>query len=84
MASERKLTVAEVEKEVRDITTRTWPLNSVLRMKNLYDQRVGCIFRTYDGGPGTIQSEVFFPEKAVPSAPYLTLTAMVDAGWVVD
>jgi hypothetical protein len=78
----RRLTAEEVDREVRDITTRTWPQNSVLCVKNFYDRRTGCIFRTYDGGPETIQPTVVFPHDD-PVA-YSSLKGMVEAGWVVD
>ncbi len=80
----RRLTPEEVEKEVRDIETRTWPHVSVLAMKNLYDRRIGCIFRTYDGGPETIVPEVTLPGKEDRSLTYPSLKVMVEAGWVVD
>lgn len=80
--AERRLTSEEVAKEVRDITTRTWPHNSMLVMKNLYDRRSGCIFRTYDGGPETIVPEVVFPKE--DPIKYPSLQEMVEAGWVVD
>ena len=82
----RKLTVEEVEKEVRDIETRTWPLAHTLPVKNLYDGRFGAILR--DGGPETIRPHVV-PGKFVGGAmgevtAYPSLKAMVEAGWVVD
>ncbi len=82
----RQLSAEEVEVEVRDIETRTWPHNSVLPMKNLYDRRVGCIFRTYDGGADTIVPEIILPDKGVKdcSLTYPSLKVMVEAGWVVD
>ena len=83
----RRLTEAEVTKEVEDIKTRPWPHNSVLPMKNLYDhqdRRVGTIFRTYDGGPDTIVPEIVLPSKDVPPIKYASLKALVEDGWVVD
>ena len=83
----RKLTEAEVEKEVRDITTHTWPHESVLSLKNLYnvnkDHSHGCIFRTHGYGPDTIVPEVVFPGQDAPVM-YASIKEMVEAGWVVD
>lgn len=81
---ERRLTEEEIEQEIRDIETRPWPHNSVLPVKNLYDRRVGAIFRTYDGGPETIQPEVTLLDKTQDPVPYDNLRAMVVAGWVAD
>jgi hypothetical protein len=80
----RRLTAEEAAKEVRDTQTRTWPHNSVLPVKNLYDQRVGCIFRTYDGGPETIEPEVVLAEKRGEPLRYPSLEKLVEAGWVAD
>lgn len=80
----RKLTAAEVAKEVQDIRTKEWPHNSVLPMKNLYDRRVGGIFRTYNGGPETIVPEVVLAERKDGALTYPSLEALVEAGWVAD
>jgi hypothetical protein len=76
----RRLTNDEVDQEVRDIETRTWPHdNSVLPMKNLYDGRRGLIFRTHERG---IVAEVVFTDSR--QVTYPSLKAMVESGWVVD
>lgn len=79
----RRLTSEEIDQEVQDITTRPWPHNSVLPVKNLYDRRLGAIFRTHDGGPETIIAEIIFPDNTKPVA-FENLRAMVEAGWVAD
>ena len=76
----RRLTSDEVEEEVRNIETRPWPHGTVLPVKNLYDDRVGCIFR----GPDFIESEVTIPDRGAKPEKYPTLKAMVEAGWVGD
>lgn len=79
----RRLTQEEVEEEIRRIETWPWPHNSVLPMKNLYDGQMGCIFRTFDGGPETIVSEIVLADKK-GELKYPTVKAMVEAGWVGD
>lgn len=91
----RRLTTEEVAKEVHDIETRPWPYNSTLPVKNIYDHRTGCIFRTWEGSPDTVRTGVKIeipPEVSIYTAPdvvgsavkYESLTAMVEAGWVAD
>jgi hypothetical protein len=77
----RRLTSEEVDREVRDITTRPWPNNPTLPVKNLYDGRVGSIFRRHDGGPETIVPEVV---TVLRTLTFPSLQVMVEAGWVVD
>lgn len=79
----KRLSPEEVTREVHDITTRPWPQNSALRMKNLYDQRLGVIFRTWNGGPETIIPTIMEGGTHKETA-YKTVQALVEAGWVVD
>jgi hypothetical protein len=78
LGEERKLTADEIDQEVFDIRTRIWPYDPALPMKNLYDRRMGCIFRS----SGTIAPEVILEDKS--TCAYDDLKALVEAGWVVD
>jgi hypothetical protein len=76
----RILTLQEVERELDAITTRTWPLDLVLPMKNLYQAPplIGYIIRKEDIIEPTVQMH---DGQLIP---YESLKAMIEAGWVVD
>ena len=80
----RRLTAEEVAKEVSDIETKPWPHRSVLPVKNLYDDRKGCIFRKYGEGPEWIVPEITIPKDGTTPVKFASLRAMVEAGWVAD
>lgn len=76
----RLLTLQEVERELTAITTRTWPLDPVLPMKNLYrvPPTIGWILRKED----IIEPNVHAEEGILMT--YESLKEMIEAGWVAD
>ncbi len=77
----RLLTLEEVEREIHDITTRTWPRDLVLPMKNLYrttPPTIGVILRKEDIIEPNVQTD------DGDLIPYASLKAMIEDGWVVD
>jgi hypothetical protein len=76
----RILTLQEVEHEIQAITTRTWPLDPTLPMKNLYrvPPTIGYILRKED----IIEPIVRTHDGQL--LPYESLKAMIEDGWVVD
>lgn len=80
----RILTAEEVSKEIHDITTREWPMKTMLFMKNLYRDNppnIGVLIRTNN----VIESKVRVVNNGEGEfIPYASLKAMVEDGWVVD
>ena len=80
----RKLTEEEISKEVEDIRKRSWPLESVLFMKNLYAEFKSGVIRRVDGEivPTVLESPRV--DENDPKHVFGSLEEMVRAGWVVD
>jgi len=81
----RTLTPSEVENEVKDISTKPWPLFDMLFMKNLYNTNpphIGVLLRKND----VIEPRVKVLDNGAEGEfiPYESIKALVEAGWVVD